>query len=186
MILLGIGYAAVTGRLPDMTDAVLDSAKDAVTLGITMLGVLSFWTGMMKIAEHAGIIRRIEGWMRPLLDFLFPEIPQNHKARELIAENITANIFGLGWAATSSGLKAFEELQTLNPQKERATTAMCTMMILNISSLQLIPMNVIAYRSQYGSSDPAWIVGPAIAATFCSTIAGILFAKIAALLVRKR
>lgn len=185
MILIGIVYGAFAGNLPDLTTAALDSAKEAVTLAITMLGVMSFWTGMMKIAEHAGVIKKMETLLSPFLNFLFPEIPREHKARELIATNITANIFGLGWAATPAGLKAFEELQKLNKEKTRATTAMCTLLIVNISSLQLIPINIIAYRSQYGSADPSAIVGPAIFATAISTLTGVIFAKAAAMCSRQ-
>lgn len=190
MLLVGIVYGSLTGNLPALTDAALDSAKEAVTLCITMLGVMSFWVGLMRIAENAGIIASATRKMKPLLKFLFPKIPAGHPALEYISTNMIANIFGLGWAATPAGLKAMEELSKLDedrrngrlpgPAKERgvAGNEMCTFLIINISSLQLIPVNIIAYRSQYGSVNPAAITGPAIAATAVSTAAAIVFCKV--------
>jgi len=190
MILIGIVYAAFHGTLPAITDAALDSAKEAVTLCITMTGVMSFWVGLMKIAETSGIIAGLSKKMQPLLRFLFPGLPEGHIANEYIATNMIANMFGLGWAATPAGLKAMEALQELNlegckkstPSKYRgpdiATDEMCTFLIVNISSLQLIPVNIIAYRGQYGSVNPSAIVGPALLATCCSTLAAIVFCKV--------
>lgn len=190
MIFIGILYAAFTGRMPDITDAALDSSKEAVTLCITMMGVMSFWTGLMEIATRSGMIENISKKLHPFIQFLFPELPSNHPAREHITTNILANIFGLGWAATPAGLKAMESLKSLEddrrkgllpgPVRKRGTASneMCTFLILNISSLQLIPINVIAYRSQYGSIDPAGIAGAGILATIISTLAGIFYCKI--------
>lgn len=186
MILIGIIYAALTGRLPEVTDAALDSAREAVTLCITMVGVMSFWVGLMRIAENSGIISGAAKKLNPFLRFMFPGIPKGHKANEYISTNMIANIFGLGWAATPAGLKAMEELGKLNHHSKTASKEMCTFLIINISSLQLIPVNMIAYRSQYGSTNPARIVGPAIVATLVSTFAGILFAKIMAALPEKK
>ena len=190
MILTGIIYGAFHGTLPQITTAALDSAKEAVTLCITMMGVMSFWVGLMRIAEKAGIIEGLSRRMRPVLHFLFPDLPQEHPANEYIAMNMIANVFGLGWAATPAGLEAMEELQKLEedrrlgkaagPVRKRgvASNEMCTFLIVNISSLQLIPVSVIAYRSQYGSVNPTAVVGPGIAATAVSTGAAILFCRI--------
>lgn len=195
MILVGILYGAFNGKMPDITNAALDSAKEAVTLCITMVGVMSFWTGIMEIASRAGIIGMAAGKMQPLIRFLFPEIPKGHKANEHITTNFIANFLGLGWAATPAGLKAMEELGRLEDDRRAgraagpvrkkgiASNEMCTFLILNISSLQLIPVNVIAYRSQYGSANPAGIVGAGIAATAVSTGAAIVFCR---LMDRKR
>ena len=189
MILIGIIFAAFTGRMPDITNAALDSAKEAITLCITMMGVMSFWVGLMEIASKAGIIRGASRRIRPLVRFLFPKLPQNHPAQEHITTNIIANVLGLGWAATPAGLKAMEELSKLEedrrsgrlpgPVRKRgiASNEMCTFLIINISSLQLIPVNVIAYRSQYGSVNPAGIVGAGIAATAVSTLAAVIYCK---------
>lgn len=182
MILTGIIYGAFHGTLPQITTAALDSAKEAVTLCITMMGVMSFWVGLMRIAEKAGIIEGLSRKMRPVLHFLFPDLPQEHPANEYIATNMIANVFGLGWAATPAGLKAMEELAEIKKEKglpeEVASNEMCTFLILNISSLQLIPVSVIAYRSQYGSRNPSAITGAAIAATLVSTATAVIFCKI--------
>lgn len=178
MIVIGIIYAAFTGNLPAVTNAALDSSKEAVTLCITMLGVMSLWVGLMRIAENCGIIASAARMLNPLLRFMFPNIPKGHKANEYISTNIIANVFGLGWAATPAGLKAMEEMGKLNHHSKVASKDMCTFLILNVSAFQLIPVNMIAYRSQYGSANPASILGPAMIATFCSTLTGIVFARI--------
>lgn len=176
MILVGVMYATVTGRLAEVSTAALDSSKEAVSLCITMVGVMAFWTGIMKIAKESGMLEAASEKIRPLLHFLFPGIPKGHAAEAHIATNIIANILGLGWAATPAGLKAMEELRTLSDQEAGvASNAMCNFLILNISSLQLIPINIIAYRSQYGSPDPTAIILPGMIATCISTLVAMLF-----------
>ena len=178
MILIGIIFAAFTGRIPEITDAALDSSKEAVTLCITMIGVMAFWMGLMEIASKAGMIEKGAKMLKPFVRFLFPEVPEGHKAGEHITTNIIANFLGLGWVATPAGLKAMEELGKLNHGSPVASNAMCNFLILNISSLQLIPVNVIAFRSQYGSVNPTAIVGAGIVATAISTGTAIIFCKI--------
>ena len=190
MIIVGIVYAACTGNIVEVTNAALDSSKEAITLCITMAGVMAFWTGLMEIARRGGMIRALTGRMAPVLKFLFPGLPAGHPAREHIATNFIANVLGLGWAATPAGLRAMEELGKLEedrragraagPARKRgiASNEMCTFLIINISSLQLIPVNVIAYRGQYGSVNPAAIVGAGILATSVSTGAAILFCRV--------
>ena len=173
MILAGMLFAFFTGRAADVTNQALESAKDAVTLCITMLGILSMWSGLMKIAERAGLVQALSQKAMPLLRRLFPDIPPGHKAMEYIATNFIANILGLGWAATPAGLKAMEELQGLNHGRDRASNAMCMFMIINMSSLQLVTMNVIAFRSQYGSANPSEIILPGILATMCAAVVGV-------------
>lgn len=177
MIIMGIIFAAFTGKMADVTNAALDSSKEAVTLCITMMGVMSFWVGIMEIAKKGGIMEAAAKKMRPLIRFLFPELPEGHPAEEHITSNIIANFLGLGWAATPAGLKAMEELGKLNHGSTSASNAMCNFLILNISSLQLIPVNVIAFRSQYGSVEPTAIVGAGIVATTISTVTAIIFCK---------
>ena len=190
MILIGIIFGAWNGKMPELTNAALDSSKDAVSLCITMLGVMAFWCGIMEIAEKAGLVKKAAEKLRPVIRFLFPQLPVGNKANEQIAINFIANILGLGWAATPAGLEAMEELQKLEedrrlgkaagPVRKRgiASNEMCTFLIVNISSLQLIPVSVIAYRSQYGSVNPTAVVGPGIVATAVSTGAAILFCRI--------
>lgn len=180
MIVVGVFYAAVTGNLGAVSNGALDAAKDAVNLCITMLGVMSVWTGLMKIADKSGLIEKCSIGVRPLMKWLFPDIPADSDAMGYMTTNMIANFLGLGWAATPAGIKAMEALSKIrkNDNKERASNAMCAFLILNISSVQLIPINIIAYRSQYGSADPTAIVLPAIIATTISTLAGIIFCKL--------
>lgn len=194
MLLIGVIWGALHGNLSAVTDGALTSAKEAVMLCITMLGIMSFWTGLMEIGSKSGLIERLSAKMGPVLHFLFPKIPEKHPSLEYISTNIIANILGLGWAATPAGLKAMESLKDLEETRRKAysqgkkipkpvsdgtaNNEMCTFMIINISSLQLIPVNMIAYRSQYGSPDPTAIVGPAIAATLFSTVIGVALCKL--------
>ena len=217
MILGGVVFSAFYGTLPAVTGAVLDSAKEAVTLCITMAGVMSFWMGLMRIAEKCGMIADLSRKLKPVLRVLFPKIPPDHIANEYIATNMIANVFGLGWAATPAGLKAMESLEKLEESRREqqqmkvlriqnentrtraqrtqnkkinpmprgtANDEMCTFLIINISSLQLIPVNIIAYRSQYGSVIPAVILGPALLATAISTLTGVIFCKFAQIFVK--
>lgn len=180
MLLLGIVYGSLRGRMLDITEAALASSKEAISLCITLMGAMCFWVGMMKIAEKSGLLSALAKKLEPMLLFLFPAIRKEKKAKEYIATNIIANIFGLGWAATPAGLKAMKELQKCSGEPAGvASREMCTFLIINISSLQLIPVNMIAYRSQYGSANPALIVGPGILATFISTVAAVIFCLIA-------
>lgn len=208
MILIGIVWAGFHGNLASVTEGALNSAKEAIELCIVMAGVMGMWTGLMKIATKSGLLEQLNRRLRPVINFLFPYIPKNHKSREYISTNFVANMLGLGWAATPAGLQAMEELAKLEeeraanqettvgepkpvlnaaaPEKkdqksggnQTASDEMCTFLVLNISSLQLIPVNIIAYRTQYGSGDPAAVVGPALIATSISTIVGILFCKL--------
>ena len=182
MIIVGVLYAAFTGNVAEVTNAALDSSKEAITLCLTMLGVMSFWMGIMEIATKAGIIGALARVLRPLVRFMFPGIPIGHKANEHITTNVIANILGLGWAATPAGLQAMEALGELEEERGNdrsiASDEMCTFLIVNISSLQLININIIAYRSQYGSVNPTRIVGAGIVATIVSTIVGCAYCKI--------
>lgn len=177
MIVASIGWAMATESVQALSEGVLEAAAEAVDLCIYMGGIVCFWTGMMEAAKEAGILDQIEKWMLPVLRFLFPKL-ENERARRYMAANMTANILGLGWAATPSGLMAMEELQLCKEDPEDyASDEMCTFLVLNISSLQLIPITIIGYRSQYGSVDPAGITGPAIIATAASTLAAVIFCK---------
>ena len=204
MIVLGIIFGALNGNMKAVTEAALDSAGEAVSLCISMAGVMALWVGLMEVAESSGLILKLTRMLSPFVSFMFPGLPKGHKARDYISMNIIANILGLGWACTPAGLKAMEELakleeergtpgyvsadgtakggvETMDGKKGKqgrvASNEMCTFLILNISSLQLIPVNMIAYRSQYGSVNPAAIVGPGIAATAVSTVVAVIFCK---------
>ena len=178
MIAGGIFFAAFHGTMGQITESFISSSTEAVNLCIFMLGVIGVWNGMMEIAVKSGLMKKIAKTMYPFIHWLFPDISPRHKANEYMAANMAANILGLGWAATPAGLKAMRELQKLEEGGGRASDMMCAFLVLNISSLQLVPINMIAYRSQYGSVNPAAVVLPAICATMISTIAGIVFIKI--------
>ena len=179
MIVIGVIFGAVHGGFGLITEAAVSSSKEAVNLAIAMAGVIAMWTGLMEIAQETGILAACTKKLRPLLKLLFPGLPQESRANELIATNFIANIFGLGWAATPAGLEAMQELQVHSREKKGvASQEMCTFLVLNISSLQLIPVNMIAYRSQYGSVNPAAIVGPGIVATFVSTLTALILCKV--------
>lgn len=189
MIAIGILYGAFTGNMEAVANAALDSAGEAVELCITMVGVMAVWVGLMEIASRSGLIASMTRGIQPFVTYLFPDIPKGHAARDYISTNIIANILGLGWACTPAGLKAMEELAKLEGERgnpayrdggsaERyASNEMCTFLILNISSLQLIPVSVIAYRSQYGSVNPAAVIVPGILATLTSTAVAVIYCK---------
>lgn len=185
MILIGIVVGTFTGRITEISNGAIQSAKEAVNLCVTMLGVMSLWMGLMKVAEKAGIVKALTKAMEPVIRFFFPRLPREHIVNEYIASNMIANVLGLGWAATPMGLKAMECLSVIHREKEKdfperhsvASNEMCTFLILNISSLQLIPVNIIAYRSQYGCVNPTGIIMPAIIATLTSTLAAAIFCK---------
>lgn len=177
MILVGIVIGALMGNMAEITAAVLDSAKEAINLCIIMFGVVGLWTGIMKIAECSGLVAQLTRKMAPIIHLLFPNIPKGHKANEYIASNMVANMLGLGWAATPAGIMAMKELDKLNKKHGVASHDMCMFLIVNVSSLQLVPVTMIAYRSQYGSINPSEIIVPALAATVISTIVGIGYGK---------
>lgn len=178
MLLLGIVYGAFAGTLGNVTQAVIGSAKEAVNLVLSIAGITAFWTGIMKIAEQAGLVEKLAKKIKPLLRFLFPELKDQEKANYYISLNFLANFLGLSHASTSSGLLAFQELDRINGHSTIASRSMCTFLIINVSSLQLLPINMIAYRAQYGSPASAAIVGPAIFATGMSTLAAVVFCRI--------
>lgn len=183
MILLGVAYGAAAGRIEDVSNGFIEGGGEAVSLCITMLGIVSLWTGVMEIARKSGLIEGFKKKIAPLIKWLFPDVPPDHPASEYIAINLIANFCGLGWAATPAGLKAMEALAALQDERAghhvtNASDAMCAFLVINISSIQLIPVNIIAYRAEYGSVNPAAIIIPGIIATTISTLAGVIFCKI--------
>lgn len=192
LILIGVAVGVVTGDATDVNTALIDGSKEAVSLCITMLGIMAFWTGLMEIAKDSGLISFLTKKLQFLFRILFPDLPRDHVANQYIASNIIANMLGLGWAATPMGIKAMQKLAAFETEKNGgvstgiASVNMCTFLILNISSLQLIPVNIIAYRSQYGSVHPTSIIAPALVATCCSTVAGVMFALIARKLTNQK
>ncbi|GKU81059.1 MULTISPECIES: nucleoside recognition domain-containing protein [Niallia] len=173
MTVIGIVFAMFNGTMDEVNKAIFSGAKEAVTICIGLISVLVFWLGMMRIAEEAGLLKKLTNLFRPLVTKLFPEVPKNHPAMGYILSNMMANLFGLGNAATPLGIKAMEELKKLNGGKTTASNSMITFLALNTSSVTLIPTTVIAIRMNYHSASPTDIVGPTLIATIFSAIAGI-------------
>jgi spore maturation protein SpmA len=164
--------------LKRVTNSALDYAGTAVNIALGLIGIMALWLGVMKVAEEAGLIAIIARGLRPLTRWLFPDVPSDHPAMGSMIMNISANMLGLGNAATPFGLKAMEELDTLNPQKGTATNAMVTFLAVNTAGMTLIPASAIAIRAASGSSDPAIIIGTALFGSTCATITGITAAKL--------
>ena len=202
MIAVGIIYGVFSGNMEGVTNGALDSAKEAISLCLSMCGVMALWMGLMEIAKTSGLIEQMTKGIAPFIHFLFPRIPKNHPALAAISTNMIANVLGLGWAATPAGLKAMEELSRLEEERgnpeycksgygnvgittlekkgggRTASNEMCIFLIMNIASLQLVPVNMIAYRSQYGSVSPTAVIAPGLIATFISAVAAIIYCKI--------
>lgn len=174
LIAISVIFGLVNGNMDAITQAAFDGAKSGVTVSFGLISIMVFWLGMMKIAEQAELLQKLSRLLYPMVRWLFPDIPKNHPALGYIMSNLSANIFGLGNAATPMGIKAMQELQTLNPDKHTATPAMCTLLALNTSSITLVPTTLIAIRMNYNSANPAEIIGTTLGATFIATAAAIL------------
>ncbi|OIJ10693.1 spore maturation protein [Anaerobacillus alkalilacustris] len=174
MLIIGIIFAAINGNMDAVNEAVFKGAQDAVTICIGLISILVFWLGLMKIAQASGLLVGLAKIMKPIATKLFPDVPSNHPAMGYILSNMTANIFGLGNAATPMGIKAMEQLKVLNDNKDSASRSMITLLAINTASITLIPTTVISIRMNYGSVNPTEIVGTTLIATTCSTIAAIL------------
>ena len=172
-IVFSIAVAACTGRMDAVTQAAFDGAKNGVTICFGLISILVFWMGLMRIAEDAGLLRLMARLLGPIVRLLFPDVPKGHPAMGYIMSNMSANILGLGNAATPMGIKAMQELQKLNPDPATASPAMCTLLALNTSSITLVPTTLIAIRMNYNSANPAEIVGTTLMATAVATVAAI-------------
>jgi len=177
LVLLAVLLGGSTGKLASVTDGAITGASHAVTLAIGLIGVMALWLGMMRLAEKSGLVYALARGLRPLLRWLFPEVPEGHPALGSIIMNVSANMLGLLNAATPLGLRAMRDLERLNPHPGVATNAMCTFLAINTSSVQLVPITAIAVLAQAHSANPTAIVGTAFLATLCSSIAAILAVK---------
>lgn len=179
--LLLIGAAVVTavfkGTMPEVSNAAFKSAGTAVELAIGLVGGMTLFLGLMRVAQDSGLVQLLAKALRPLFRLLFPEVPRDHPALGAIAMNFGANILGLGDAATPMGLKAMQELQTLNPDKESASNAMCMFVALHSSSLQLIPVMIISLRAAAGSRNPSEIIVATILATLFSMAVAVVVSR---------
>ncbi|GAB6182186.1 nucleoside recognition domain-containing protein [Desulfotomaculum defluvii] len=187
MIVFGILVAGAQGHIEVVTKAALDGAQVAVKTSLSLIAIITFWLGIMKLAEAAGLIQGLAKLVRPITRFLFPSVPKDHPAMGAIVMNISANILGLGNAATPMGLIAMQELQKLNQQRpDTASEAMCTFLALNTGCITIIPTTIIGIRVLYGSQDPTEIVGTTIFATLCGMTVAILADRILRSLYRNR
>ena len=178
LVLLAVAIGGWNDRLKDVTDGAFDGAKTAVTIALGLIGIMALWLGVMRLAERAGLVHRIAHGLRPIMRRLFPDVPPEHPAMGSMLMNMSANMLGLGNAATPLGLRAMNDLERLNPRPGVATNAMCTFLAINTSSVQLIPATAIAILAASGSTRPTAIVGTALLATLCAASVAIISVKL--------
>ncbi len=180
LIVVSVICAIINGKIDEVTQAITNNAKVAVEISFSLIGIMAFWLGLVKLAEKSGIVEFISKFIKPVTDFLFPEIPAGHPALGNIAMNVTANALGVTNAATPIGIKAMEEMQTLNKNKNKntATNSMCTFLAINTAGFQLVPASVIAVLVASGSTNPTEIIAPTILVTLFGTIVAIIAVKI--------
>jgi len=182
LLCCGVALGIIQGRPEAVTNGVLRAAEGAVTLTIGLVGTIALWSGLMKVAEQSGLPSQVARLLRPMLKRLFPGIPKDHPAMGAIAMSVSANLLGLGNACTPLGLKAMQELQTLNPEKDAPSDAQCTFLCLVMAGLTLVPATVIALRVRFHSALPTASLAP----TLCATLAGTAAALIVDRVLRRR
>lgn len=173
LILIGISFSFLTGNLDGINDSILTNGKEALDLVLSIMPIIVLWTGILKIAEDSGLLKKFAKLVEPILSKLFPEIPKDNPALGYIASNVAANMLGLGSAATPFGLKAMQELQKINKEKDKASVSMITFLVLNTAGVTIVPTTVLALRTAQGSINPSEIILPSIIATFCSSFGGL-------------
>lgn len=178
LVILAVVLGGINGKIEDVTKAAIDSAGNAVTISIGLIGVMTLWLGIMKIAEDSGLMALLARAIAPIMKRLFPDVPEGHPAMGSMLMNIAANMLGLSNAATPLGLKAMEDLEKLNKAPGVATNAMCTFLTINTAGLQIIPASMIGIMASAGSKDPTAIIGTTFASTFIAVIVGVIVAKI--------
>lgn len=177
LLLIGFIVGAINGNIQEVTDAVIANAETGVSIALGFIGIMSLWLGIMKIAEEAGLVQKLAKLISPITKRLFPDVPEDHPAMGAMVMNISANILGLGNAATPLGLKAMGELQKLNETEDTATDAMVMFLAINTSSVTLIPATTIGILSAAGGTNPTNIIGPTLISTIVSTIVAIIAVK---------
>lgn len=174
LICLSILTAALRGNMGAITPAIFSAAESGVKVAFGLIGTMTFWLGMMKLIETSGMMELLTKMLRPLTRLAFPRIPAGHPAMNAILMNLSANVLGLGNAATPFGIKAMQEMQKINPLGDTASDEMCTFLAINTSSITLLPTTVMALRAAAGSANAADILGTTIIATCCSTAVALL------------
>lgn len=173
LIVVGIVYSFLTGNISVINESILTNGADALELMLSIFPVIVLWSGIMKIAEEAGMLRKFAKILEPILSKLFPSVPKDNPSLGFIASNIAANMMGLGSAATPFGLKAMTELQKINDKKDTASVPMITFLVLNTAGVTIVPTTVLALRIAHGSANPSEIILPGAIATFCSCIGAV-------------
>jgi spore maturation protein A len=178
LMAIALLFAAFNGTAAAVTKGAVDSAKTAVEIALGLIGIMTLWLGIMRVAEQAGLIAMLGRLLRPISRVLFPDVPPEHPAIGAMIMNVAANMLGLSNAATPFGINAMEQLQELNPKKETASNAMVTFLTLNTAGIQLIPTTIIGVLAASGSKNPTAIISTTIVATFCGATAAVTTAKI--------
>jgi spore maturation protein A len=178
LMAIALVVAAFKGTADAVTKGAVESATSAVQIAIGLVGIMTLWLGMMRVAEASGLVSVVGRALRPVLRWLSPEVPADHPAAGAIVLALAANMLGLNNAATPLGIKAMEELQTLNPDKDTATNAMVTLMAVTTAGVQFVPASMIGVLTAAGSSNPTAIIAPTIVATFIGTIAAVIAARL--------
>lgn len=184
-IILSFMYALIFGKISDVNSGIFESLSDAVELSITFLGTICLWSGIMEIAKRTTLINKMTKFLRPIINFLFPDLKKNETAKQEISMNMIANILGLGNAATPLGLKAMKSMQKINDKKDRLSDSMMMFVVINTASIQIIPTTVIAIRNSLGSENPTSIVFPVWIATIAAAVFGIIATKIIIKITKK-
>lgn len=177
-IISSLVIAAFNGRIEAVVQSIMNSATLAVEISISLIGIMAFWLGIMKIAEKSGIVALISKAIKPITKRIFPEVPAEHPAVGHMAMNFTANALGVTNAATPLGIKAMQELQDINPDKKVATNAMCTFLAINTAGVQLVPASIIAVLAAAGAENPTVIIGPTFIATLFALTVAIITVKL--------
>lgn len=178
LMAIALVVAAFNGTAAGVTKGAVDSAKVAVEIALGLVGIMTLWLGIMRVAEKAGLITLLARLLRPFRRLLFPELPPDHPAIGAMILGISANMLGLNNAATPLGIKAMEELQTINEEKETASNAMVTFMVLNTAGIQFIPATIIGVLAAAGSKNPTAIIATTLIATSCGAVAAVVSAKL--------
>lgn len=173
LVCLSLAFAVLTGKVEDFTRALFEAGKAAVEVCLFLAGIVSLWLGLTKIMEDSGLMLKLSNFFRPAMSRVFKNLPPGHPAITSITLNLLANVLGIGNAATPLGLKAMEDLQTLNPQPDTVTFEMMLFIVINTSSIQLIPFTVIGLLASYGSRQPSWVLLPTFLSTVVSTLTAV-------------
>ena len=177
-IILSFTYAVCSGNLDNLNSSIFESTQSAVNLSLNLLGTICLWNGIMQIASKTSVVDKLTKFLKPIINFLFPEVDKNSSIHKEISMNMIANILGLGNAATPLGIKAMKSMQRENKDKKTLSNSMAMFIVLNTASMQLIPTTVIAIRNSLGSTNPTKIVFPVWIATICAAITGITITKL--------